>query len=310
MTTRRSVLAGLGGALSLAACARAPGARTGDVVAAGQPAALLIWALARDRLAGWPRKPDPECLRGLPAAAAALPQLGSLVGTGRAANPETIAALKPSLILDYGDVDRRNQALGAREETRLGAEWRLIDGALTHIPQALHEAGALLGAPHEGDNLAQESTNVLERWRGAPAGPSFYYARGADGLETGFRGALATEVLEGAGWTNVAEGSRDIGRVDREQVVAWDPETLVTLNPVFARAARQDGVWRFRRNGSIRRILLVPDKPFGWVDRPPSVNRLLGCAWLARPEDTLTLTMLSRRLYGMAPVEIARPEWI
>ena len=40
-------------------------------------------------------------------------------------------------------------------------------------------------------------------------------ARGADGLETGFRGSLATEVLEGAGWTNVAEGSRDIGRVWR-----------------------------------------------------------------------------------------------
>jgi iron complex transport system substrate-binding protein len=118
-------------------------------------------------------------------------------------------------------------------------------------------------------------------------------------------------VLEGAGWTNVAGVSHDIGRITREQVVAWDPEALVTLSPVFAASVRDDPVWRTRRDGRRRRLLLLPEQPFGWIDRPPSLNRLLACAWLADPAGSqATITDLSRRLYGLAPVEPVMPQWI
>lgn len=313
---RRSVLLGLGAAaagLSQQACGSPvrPPARGRDVVAAGQPAALLIWAVARERLAGWPRKPHGAALAALPALAAALPETGALASGGRPASPEAIAALKPRLVIDYGDADPEHQGLATRMQARLGVDWRLIDGALPRIPEAFREAGRLLDAVPQAEALADAAAEVIERWRRAPVGPAFYYARGNDGLETGFRGALATEVLEGAGWTNVAEGSRHIGRVTREQVAAWDPEAIVTLDPAFARAAADDPLWRQRRGGGRRALLLLPATPFGWVDRPPSVNRLLGCAWLADPEGGwMDLTLLSRRLYGMAPAEIPRPWWI
>lgn len=312
---RRSVLLGLSSVAAagsgLQACAPAPRNAAGDVVAAGQPAALLVWAVARERLAAWPRKPDPACLAALPALAAALPETGALAGGGRPASPEAIAALKPRLVIDYGGSGPEYQGLSARMKSRLGADWRLIDGALLRIPEAFLEAGRLLDVVPRAQELAEAASGVLERWRRAPAGPAFYYARGADGLETGFRGALATEVLEGAGWTNVAGGSRDIGRVTREQVAAWDPEAIVTLDPGFARAAAEDPVWRRRRDGSRRSLLLLPAIPFGWIDRPPSVNRLLGCAWLADPEAAwMDLTLLSRSLYGLAPAEVPRPRWI
>lgn len=309
-TTRRSALIGAGTAMTLAACGPASPRPAGNVVAAGQPAALLIWAVARERLAGWPRKPSAAALAALPAHAADLPELGAL-GGGRPANLEAMAALNPRLVIDYGDTDPENQALGDRMKTRLGVDWRLIDGALTRIPQAIREAGVLLDGDRAAAELADVAARVLDRWSGAPAGPAFYYARGADGLETGFRGSLATEVLEGARWANVAEGSRDIGRVTREQVAAWDPEVLVTLSPAFAAAARRDPVWRSRRDGRRRRLLLLPDHPFGWIDRPPSVNRLLACAWLADPAGAqMAVAGLTRRLYGMAPVEVALPQWI
>ena len=311
MATRRGTLIGLGAALTAAACAPVAAGRRGDILAAGQPAAVLIWAVARERLAGWPRKPSADALSALAPAAADLPELGGLAGPGRQADLEAIAALRPRLIIDYGDTDPVNLALGQRVEARLNLPWTLIDGALLKIPDALRRAGGLLDAIPRGEELAQEAERVLDRWRAAPPGPSFYYARGADGLETGFRGALATEVLEGARWTNVATGAADIGRVAREQVVAWDPEVLVTLDPGFARMAHDNDVWRRRRDGTLRRILLLPDRPFGWIDRPPSVNRLLGCAWLASNQDgAVALAMLSRRLYGLAPVEIQRPKWL
>lgn len=309
------MLLGLGSAISAGlvsqACAPAPDSARDAVIAAGQPAALLIWAVARERLAGWPTRPDAACLSALPSLAAALPEIGALAGGGRAATPESIAALKSRLIIDYGDTGLEHRELAARMQVRLGAEWRLIDGALSRIPEAFREAGRLLEAPARAKDLADAAAGVIERWRRAPAGPAFYYARGADGLETGFRGALATEVLEGAGWTNVAEGSRDIGRVTLEQVAAWDPETLVTLSPDFARTAARDPVWRWRRDGRRRGLLLLPAVPFGWIDRPPSVNRLLGCAWLADPHAVgMELSLLSRTLYGLAPAEVPRPRWI
>lgn len=311
-TTRRSALAGLGGLAALAGCSPPqPATVRGDVVAAGQPAALLIWAVARERLAGWPRRPADDCLATLPATASELPQLGSLSGTGPAANLEAIAALSPSRVIDYGDLDPNFQALAERMRSRLGVEWTLIDGALRNIPEALRQAARLLGTASAVEPLAVQAAETLAAWARAPAGPSFYYARGSDGLETGFKGALATEVLEGAGWANVAVGGQDIGRVTREQIAAWDPEAIVTLSPGFAETMRSDPVWAWRRDNTRRRLLLMPDVPFGWVDRPPSVNRLLGCLWLADPEGSaLAIGSLTRRLYGMAPVEIARPRWI
>ena len=312
---RRSVLLGLGSAVAagsgLQACVRAPRPGGGDIVAAGQPAALLVWALARERLAGWPRRPDARALAALPALAARLPETGALTGGGRPATPEAIAALGPRLVIDYGDADPEHQDLADRLKKRLGVDWRLIDGALPRIPEAFQEAGRALDAAARGDELAAVASRVLQRWNRSPGARSFYCARGADGLETGFRGALATEVLEGAGWTNVAGGGRDIGRVAREQVAAWDPEAIVTLSPQFARSVADDPLWRRRRNGGRRALLLLPSTPFGWIDRPPSVNRLLGCAWLAEPDaGWMELTLLSRNLYGLAPSEVPRPQWI
>ena len=311
LTTRRSALIGAGSAMTLAACSPTSPRAAGNVIAAGQPAALLIWAVARDRLAGWPRRPSTGALAALPDFAATLPELGALGGGGQPANLEAMAALRPRLVIDYGDTDAEDHALGDRMKTRLGVDWRLIDGALTKIPEAIREAGELLDVGRSVAGLADEAAAVLDRWHRAPAGSTFYYARGVDGLETGFQGSLATEAFEGAGWTNVAGESRDIGRVTREQVAAWDPEVLVTMSPAFTESVRHDPVWRTRRGGQRRRLLLLPDHPFGWIDRPPSINRLLACAWLADPEGArLTIASLTRRLYGMVPVEVPMPQWI
>lgn len=43
---------------------------------------------------------------------------------------------------------------------------------------------------------------------------------------------------------------------------------------------------------------VAPSEPFGWVAEPPSINRLLGVAWL-RGGDPLTLaTLFNAGVYG------------
>ena len=303
MLARREVLAGLGATAALAAC-RARPETTGDVFAAGQPAAILLLALAPERLIGWPRRPLPAALAVL-GAEADKPQVGALTAGGTPASLEAVAALRPAMIFDYGDPSPSYRALGDRVERRLGVPAHLLDGALRATPEALTAAGALLGVEARAARLADAARATLAGWSKPPGtGPTFFYARG-DGGETGFTGSLATESLEGAGWTNVAVGGTGIGRVGREQVAAWDPEVVATLDPRFAARAASDPFWSRRRGGAQRRVLLLPDLPFGWIDRPPSINRLLGCAWLGGGDAGA----LAALLWGVMSA-VGAPRWL
>lgn len=298
MIHRRGVLAGMAALGGLAGCAR-PTAATGDVVAAGQPAAILIAALAPERLAGWPRLPGEDALATLPAVLTRR-EVGALNGSGAPAGLEAVAALRPRLILDYGDAGPDHLAIAERTRARLGAPYELIDGALEATPGALRRAGGLLGVAARGETLARAAEAVLADWRRpAGSGPAFYYARGEAGLETGFRGGLASQTLEGAGWTNVATGEGDdTGRVSAERIAAWDPEIVVTMDTAFAARAAEDPFWRSRVAGGRRRLLLLPELPFGWMDRPPSVNRLVGCAWLTGAGGQQRAATLETLLWG------------
>jgi iron complex transport system substrate-binding protein len=309
MLPRRALLAAaLAAPAGLAACGRqAATAPDGGVLAAGQPAALLIFALAPERLIGWPLRPGPEAMTLLPPAAD-LPQVGALASGGPPIGLEAAAALRPAMALDYGDVDADYRALARRARAELDLPYHLIDGRLAQMPAAFREAGRLLGVEPVGEGRAADAERLLAALP-AGGGPSFYLARSGDGLETAFPGALAVEALEAAGWTNVATGGTQLGRVTPEQVAAWDPEVIVTQDADFAAVAATTPFWARRRSGAARRIVGLAARPFGWIDRPPSVNRMIGLAWLASrdplgpPDPTLaqTVAQLHERLYHRRP---------
>lgn len=254
---------------------------------AGAPAAVLIWCVRPEALAGWTRALSPRQSSLLPAAGARLPTVGVLTAGGPPANLEAVFARRPDQVIDYGDLDPSYLAVAERARQRLKLPYTVIDGALERTPQALLAAGRLLGAETRGRELAERAAAILEKWTAQRSrrGPSFYYARGPDGLETGLSGSLTGEVLEGAGWRNVVAARGDgLARVNKEQLSAFDPEVVVTLDASLVRRMLGDRLWSRRRSGQVRRIALLPDAPFGWIDRPPSVNRLLGCLWTASPD--------------------------
>ena len=85
--------------------------------------------------------------------------------------------------------------------------------------------------------------------------------------------------------------------VSIEQVLVWNPDVIVTIEPAFAAAVRTIRCGRRSRRCKNGRVHLSPRLPFGWVDFPPSVNRLIGLWWLAKalypdqfPEDLRPLT--------------------
>lgn len=283
--SRREFGAGL--AASLLAPASALARSAPRAFAAGPPAALLVWAIAPASLVGWPRGLSREQLSHLAPRAAILPQTGGLTAADPAASLEAVLARRPALVIDYGDLTGTYRSVAQRTRRRLSIPYHLLDGRLRSTPAALRAAGRLLGAEQRAAGLAGFAETALAQWARARGrgGPSFYYARGADGLETGATGSTATEVLEGAGWRNVVPAARQgLARFSAERLIAADPAVVVTLDAGFAARAAASPLWSKRASGRRRPVVLLADAPFGWLDRPPSVNRLLGAMWAALPD--------------------------
>ncbi|MCB0059012.1 MAG: ABC transporter substrate-binding protein, partial [Caldilineaceae bacterium] len=113
--------------------------------------------------------------------------------------------------------------------------------------------------------------------------PRVYLARGPDGLETGLKGSINTEIIERAGGRNVAEtqdGRKGLARASIEQVIVANPDTILTWEPQFYEAVLKDPLWAGIDAVKKKRVFLAPTAPFGWIDRPPSLNRVMGLKWL------------------------------
>ncbi len=263
--------------------------RVEKVFAAGPPASILIYMLAPEKMTGWPDPPRPEERPFIAEKYRDLPALGRLTGRGGTANLEVVLKVAPDLIVDFGSVRDTYASLADNVQAQTGIPYVLIDGRLEATPKALRLLGWILGVPGRADRQAAyvEATfaEVDEVLRDVPAGrrPRVYLARGPDGLETGVVGSINTEIIERAGGRNVmqAAGQRGLVRASMEQVIAANPEIILTWDRNFFASVQNDPLWAGIKAVQDKRVYLAPTAPFGWIDRPPSLNRVIGLKWLA-----------------------------
>ena len=302
--TRRSTLALLGASL-VARPAWAQGRAIVDsanrrvvlpqkisrVFVAGPPASVLVYVLAPDAMVGWIRLPTPAEKEFLVAPARDLPETGRLTGRGDTVSLERLVAAKPDLVVDFGSVADTFVSLANRVQEQTGIPYVLIDGTFAATPASLHLAADILGRPARGAELAgyAEKTfavvdGVLAR---VPADkrPRVYLARGPEGLETGGRGSINTEIIERVGGMNVAEGLGGRGNTANaslEQIIAWQPDIIVTLDRAFFQGVKVKPGWDQVRAVAENKVYLAPSLPWGWIDAPPSINLLIGLRWLLK----------------------------
>ncbi len=262
------------------------------VFAAGPPASVFVLALAPEKLAGWTRALHADEIPFLPPEVARLPDLGRLTGRGNTANMEVVMAAKPDLIVDIGSTAPTYVSLAERVQQTTGIPYLLFDGTLRDTPRLLRELGRAIGASAAGESLAGDIEASLARIDTRIASipierrPKVFYARGPNGLATAPRGSLQAEVFEIAGARNVAEPppgfAANLFTVSMEQVLHWQPDVIITLDPAFANAVRTRAEWQAVPAVKNKRIYVAPELPFGWVDAPPALNRMLGVEWLVR----------------------------
>ncbi|HET7880919.1 MAG TPA: ABC transporter substrate-binding protein [Acetobacteraceae bacterium] len=269
------------------------------VLPAGPPAAILLQALAPDLMLGW-TSPVPDNARALLSPEAAkLPQVPRL--TGREDVTDKIAALKPDLILDYGTIAPRYTDLAKATQQRTGVPTVLFDGALAEIPHTFRLLGGVLHREDRAETLARftEALLALPAKRDKP--PRVLCARGADGQTIVAPGTDLAETFTRLGWQLVAPPGQGPSRqASVEEIRALDPDVLVLADPAMRATIAESAAWQSIRAVREGHAYVAPVLPFGWVDEPPSINRLLGYAWLGGSDPRTLAGLFNAVVYGRA----------
>jgi iron complex transport system substrate-binding protein len=288
------------------------------IFAAGPPASILLYTFAPELPLGWTRNPEPAQCAFLGPGACDKPEVGRLTGRGNTTNLEVLLKLKPDLILDVGTINDTYISLATRVQQETGVPYALLDGRFGATASVYRKLGELTHRQNQAEEFARYAdsaiTTIKSRIDKIPDGqrPRVYYGRGPNGLETGLGGSINVETIEFLGARNVAaERQGGMATVSMEQVLAWNPDIIVTIEAAFAAGVKSDPVWAPVKAVQNGKVYLSPKMPFGWVDFPPSVNRLIGLWWLAKvlypdqfPEDLRPMTRdFYRRFYHMTPTD-------
>lgn len=260
------------------------------VLSTGPVADVLLLSLVPTKLIGLSSLKLTESQKQfLPPILQNLPQTGRFAGRGSTASLENVIALKPDVIVDIGNVSPSYVSTAERINAQTNIPYILMNGTLSETATQIRTLGEMLGVKDHADGLADYAERVLTATHniaqksGVEKPLKVYSARGADGLETGLAGSIHTEVLEWVGATNAAQdaGENLMTRVSMEQLMLWQPDVIITLDENFYQEIGKNPLWQRIKAVQEGRIYKAPKLPFGWLDQPPSINRLLGASWLS-----------------------------
>jgi iron complex transport system substrate-binding protein len=172
----------------------------------------------------------------------------------------------------------------------------LLDNNILNCKQTLAFMGDLLHKEEKAEALIQFIQTyidpALEKAKTIPEAQkkSIYYAEGMKGLKTDPSGSVHSLLIDLLGGKNVAQvdilPGKGMSNVSLEQVYAWNPDLILVWSGNFDgmdsyTEIKTNSAWANLEAVKNNQVYQVPWKPFGWIDRPPGINRLIGIIWLA-----------------------------
>ena len=262
-----------------------------------------VYALAPDALVGWNFRPVGDNRKYIPEVYLNLPPLGVWMGAGATPNSEEIVRQDPDAILCYWTADEVGCKMADEVRDETGVPVILVDYDIRSSGDMLRFVGRLIGYDERAEQLASYCEEKLAFIRECVAKvpesqrKSVYIAQGRGGLSTDPVGSMhVTDALEVLGTRNVADmpGSEGQGMgmptVNLEQIMVWNPDAVLVSEYSMSDSETSDLYdeiltdpdWASVPCVREGRVYRLPQSPFAWFGRPPSVMRVLGCLLLLK----------------------------
>ncbi len=287
----------------------------GKVYGTSPPATYMVYAFDPGMVAGLNSPLNQSEKRYIDPRMRQLPVIGGWFGRGRTANLETLLQVRPDIILIWmwqmSPVNEKMEQ--ALEPLGIPVVYIVLD-SLADYPAAFDFLGKLFNHQERARALCRYTEKTLEavtRIRAAIPDPDrlwVYYAEGPDGLSTECHTSVHAQLIPLSGGENVHRCSdrstRGMQKISMEQILQYDPQVIVSHEPLFFNRVESDPRWKNIRAVRDGRICRIPRTPFNWFDRPPSFMRLLGLKWMihqlypkACPFDPVAETQCFYRLF-------------
>ncbi|MDD3577067.1 MAG: ABC transporter substrate-binding protein [Halothiobacillus sp.] len=287
--TRRVFLRGLVAAPFLALPRLGFGATPQRVYGANPVVSYLLAALAPESFIGW-NFPPPTQSRGYFADAILnKPVIGGFFGQGKTPNVEVLLANHPDLAI-VSDAASIGTQVSESQLKKLGIPVKnLVLNTVYDYPDAIRQLGVWLGISDRVQPVADLCQNLLAQLKTLPMpkpAPVIYYAEQDDGLASECPGSFHAEVLDLLHVTNpmVCPGQKNDGfgmvRISIETLFRMNPPWVLTQDVAAYRAFHTDPRYADLMAVKANQVLLAPQVPFRWIDRPPSFMRILAAFWL------------------------------
>lgn len=258
---------------------------------------LYLYAIAPEKIAGinWPITPMEK--KYTSEQYQKLPNLGGNFGGKKITmNYEEILKVKPDFIIHISDINPMNIDTANKLQAQLNIPVIVLDGNIVKTAEVISAIGRVSGSEKKARVLADYYSKTMKDVKAAlakvPADKkvTVYYAEGAKGLETDPSGSNHAEVIDIAGGKNVAsiQETPGFGRtpVSMEQVMGWNADFIIVCSDQgfstdrFYTTIFSDPLWAGLKAVKAKNVYETPFAPFNWMDRPPSVNRIMGVIWM------------------------------
>lgn len=219
-----------------------------------------------------------------------LPVTGQFYGGGSTVNYEEIISASPDVIIDMGEAKEDIRGDMNELQERTGVPVIFIEASLSTMAEAYDTLGKITGETEQASACAAYIRETLreaqERVSRIPETERkrVIYAQGEYGTEVMGVGSVHAQVLEYAGAVNAAElsavASEGGNEVSMEQIYLWDPEVVILSPEANYDEIFDDPAWAPVSAVRTGQVYEAPYGPYNWMDRPPSVQRVLAVRWL------------------------------
>ena len=271
----------------------------GRTIAVGEPvtriavtgplAQYAVFALAPDMLVGVSSAWDEASRPFIAPEYLSLPVLGQLYGGKSDVNLEELLAAAPQVVIDIGEPKEGLADDLDALSRQTGIPYVHISMSTQQMGDMYRMLGELLGRQERACVLAETCERIWARTKeiaGSVQKKNLLYITGLEGLSVIARDSYHSEVIDLLS-NNLAvvdaPSSRGTGNeVDMEQILAWNPDTVIFAEKDMYASAADDPLWQAVLAIESGQYYAVPVGPYNWMGFPPSVQRLLGMMWMAK----------------------------